>query len=1154
MASEREIFDHALTISDARQRAEYLQQACGQDESLREHIEGLLEAHAKLGGFLEKPPLADPDPTAGQPITEGPGAVVGPYKLLQKLGEGGFGVVYMAEQAEPVERRVALKIIKPGMDSRQVISRFKAEEQALAIMDHPNIARVFDAGITGSGRPYFVMELVRGVPITKYCDEQHLTPRQRLELFIPVCHAVQHAHQKGIIHRDLKPSNVLVALYDDTPSPKVIDFGVAKATSQKLAEQTKFTQYGQIVGTLEYMSPEQANLNQLDIDTRSDIYSLGVLLYELLTGETPFDRRRLHAAAFDEILRIIREEEPPRPSLRLSTSETLPSIAANRHIEPKKLSTLVRGELDWIVMKALEKDRSRRYETANALADDIERYLNDEPVVACPPSAAYRFRKFARRNKVPLAIVSAAALILVSVAIGAGVAAARFRDLAQRNADLAAEKQVALNAAVAAEEAATKARDQEAAQRKEAQRQTQIAEGALADVEQQQQRAEGNLDLALAALDAVYLEAIGRDKLLGQPVSQPAKLKPPESEEPPPLSALERELLKRGLRFYDQFAQKNTAAPHAFVQTAQAYYRVGLLQGALGDGAAAAEAYRGAVERFERLAKEEPQNAEYFRQLEEAYSGLAMVVPQWDAAKALFEKSRSAYSRAIELKPDDGLLYLRRAGISGYLGDVGKAAEDSEKALQLDPNRIDALLECSHFHRIGGGDPKRGREYAERAVSLAPDNPKCHLALAESLAFEKCRWIGPGKMRLSDPAPALEHYARAIELAPASPVGYRARGKFYRWIEDNNRALADVNRALEIQPRDRWALKNRGIILARLGQFDKALADLAAHNRFYPHDLAAHRQIVEIHIAMKNWQLAVESMTRILELDPSPWQVLIRRAWAYINLGQHEQALTDLKRALELNSGRVGMLSMSETVRLAAASDEFRKCVLEFARDAVDNSPDRAQALQDRAVFYLGLSEWEKAQADLEKVVASETASHVPHYQHALVCLMLNEARNYRDACAAMARKFGKSDNPMAANFAAWTCALAPDAVDDYGPVLALAAKAVEACPDSDQCLNTLGAILYRAGRHEEAIKWLAELDRPVEGPDAKADSSPAYTWYFLAIVHKKVGNEEKAREYLEKANQATRESLADKENPPVWNRRATLELLRKEAESKKEE
>ena len=325
-----------------------------------------------------------------------------------------MGVVYMAEQTEPVERRVALKIIKPGMDTRQVIARFEAEEQALAMMDHPNIAKVLDAGATDSGRPYFVMELVKGIPITTYCDQQHLTPKERLQLFIPVCQAVQHAHQKGIIHRDLKPTNILVALYDGQPVPKVIDFGVAKATGARLTEKTMFTQYGQVVGTLEYMSPEQANLNQLDVDTRSDIYSLGVLLYELLTGCTPFDRQRLRSAAFDEMMRIIREEEPPKPSTRLSTIDTLPSVAANRKIEPKKLSALVRGELDWIVMKALEKDRARRYETATGFANDIQRYLNDEAVVACPPSRTYRFRKFARRNKAALATsaVVAAALLL----------------------------------------------------------------------------------------------------------------------------------------------------------------------------------------------------------------------------------------------------------------------------------------------------------------------------------------------------------------------------------------------------------------------------------------------------------------------------------------------------------------------------------------------------------------------------------------------------------------------------------------------------------------------------------------------------------------------------------------------------------------------
>src|SRR5262245_8149296 len=408
------IFCVALERLAADERAAYLDAACGKDAELRARIEELLRAHEAASGFLpEQPVTGNPRPTSAEPLPQRPGVVVGPYKLLQQIGEGGMGTVFMAEQTQPVQRRVALKIIKPGMDSRQVIARFEAERQALALMDHPHIARVFDAGTTDGGRPYFVMELVKGVPITTYCDEHHLTPRERLELFVPVCQAVQHAHQKGIIHRDLKPSNVLVALYDGKPVPKVIDFGIAKATGPKLTEKTLFTEFGAIVGTLEYMSPEQAELNQLDIDTRSDIYALGVLLYELLTGTTPLEKKRLKVGALLESLRIIREEEPPRPSARLSTTEELPSIAVKRGLEPKKLSGLVRGELDWIVMKCLEKDRDRRYETANGLARDLERYLHDEPVLACPPSAWYRFCKFARRNKPALATAGLVALVLI---------------------------------------------------------------------------------------------------------------------------------------------------------------------------------------------------------------------------------------------------------------------------------------------------------------------------------------------------------------------------------------------------------------------------------------------------------------------------------------------------------------------------------------------------------------------------------------------------------------------------------------------------------------------------------------------------------------------------------------------------------------------
>ena len=331
--------------------------------------------------------------------------------------------MFLAEQERPVRRRVALKVIKPGMDTRQVIARFEAERQALAMMDHPNIAKVYDAGATENGRPYFVMELVQGVPITEYCDQCNLTTRERLELFITVCQAVQHAHQKGVIHRDIKPTNVLVAMQDGQPAPKIIDFGVAKAIDQRLTEHTLTTAFAQMVGTPLYMSPEQAELSPLGVDTRSDIYSLGVLLYELLTGTTPFDKDRLHAASYDELRRIIREEEPPRPSARISTlaADLATTVAEHRRTDARRLRQTVRGELDWIVMKCLEKDRNRRYETANSLARDIERYLHDEPVQACPPSAAYRFRKFARRNKAALIALSTVVGSLMALVVGLAI-------------------------------------------------------------------------------------------------------------------------------------------------------------------------------------------------------------------------------------------------------------------------------------------------------------------------------------------------------------------------------------------------------------------------------------------------------------------------------------------------------------------------------------------------------------------------------------------------------------------------------------------------------------------------------------------------------------------------------------------------------------
>ena len=474
----RDIFDQARRLPKT-ERAAFLNGLAAVDASMRAQIEDMLAAMEEAGPFLSEPTQGHGEAAPGAdsadgvtmvaPLREGPGTRIGPYKILQLIGEGGFGSVFMAEQEKPVSRKVALKIIKLGMDTRQVVARFEQERQALAMMDHPNIAKVLDAGATETGRPFFVMELVKGEPIAEYADRNNLSIEDRLELFSQVCNAVQHAHTKGIIHRDIKPSNILVSTQDGRPHTKVIDFGIAKATASKLTEKTLFTEHKALIGTPEYMSPEQAEGN-LDIDTRTDVYSLGVLLYELLTGTTPFTGKELRSAAFGELQRIIREVEPPKPSTRISqNTDTIAGIAAKRDTEPKRLGTIVRGELDWIVMKALEKDRQRRYETANGLAMDVRRYLSGEAVLAAPPSTSYRFKKFVRRNRV---MVTAGGAVAAALLIGM-VAFAWQAEVAREQRDIAVKAQLAADAARAEAVAQqTRAEQQEA----EAKKQADIAE------------------------------------------------------------------------------------------------------------------------------------------------------------------------------------------------------------------------------------------------------------------------------------------------------------------------------------------------------------------------------------------------------------------------------------------------------------------------------------------------------------------------------------------------------------------------------------------------------------------------------------------------------------------------------------------------------
>jgi serine/threonine protein kinase len=679
------IFSGALERSSAAERAAYLDAACGHDAALRARVEELLRAHAEAGGFFrERSGACYLGATIDQSAVAGPGTRVGPYQLLEPLGEGGMGAVWLAQQHEPVRRFVAVKLIKAGMDSRQVLARFEAERQALALMDHSNIARVFDAGTTADGRPYFVMELVRGVPLTRYCNERRLTVRQRLELFVPVCQAIQHAHQKGIIHRDIKPSNVLVAHCDDRPVPKVIDFGVAKATGQPLTEQTLHTGLGAVVGTPEYMSPEQAGLNQLDVDTRSDVYALGVLLYELLTGSPPFSRKQLEKAGVLEMLRVIREQEPPQPSARLSTAEGLPALAADRGTEPAKLTRLVRGELDWIVLKALEKNRSRRYETASALAADVQRHLADEPVQAGPPSRWYRLQKFVRRNKVALATAGAVTLaVLLAVSISTW--------------------RIWL-----AKEEASAARDAEEAQKRLA-----VGERDLSNA---------NLGLAEEVLERLYFQWVEK----GLP-------RDPQREEE------NLTLLREALRFYSRFAETNAANPRARVRAGRAYIRAGVLLKLLRRDEEAEPALGRGIGLLEQEPEDSPEWLDARQQLGHAHNerGLLFLADfRFPEAEKAFRQARAIHEALVARVPRSAPYRQNLSASCGNLArvlrELGRLTE-AERVLgkgqalagQLvwkdprsahDQNSLAGCLDQRAVSRRQRGDLEGALEFHRRAI------------------------------------------------------------------------------------------------------------------------------------------------------------------------------------------------------------------------------------------------------------------------------------------------------------------------------------------------------------------------------------------------------------------------------------------------------
>jgi serine/threonine-protein kinase len=869
--TERDLFEAALDLSPEN-RAAYLDGVCGVDTTLRQRLDGLLSQHSRASSFLEQPAFSALATVDEQAVNERPGTFIGPYKLLEQIGEGTFGIVFLAEQQQPVRRKVALKVLKPGMDSRQVIARFEAERQALALMDHPNIAKVLDAGETANGRPHFVMELVRGGPITDYCDQHGLSVRERLELFVSVCQAVQHAHQKAIIHRDIKPSNVLVTLRDGMPVVKVIDFGIAKALGQQLTDKTVCTSFAQLVGTPLYMSPEQAELGGLDVDTRTDIYSLGVLLYELLTGTTPVDQQRVESASYDEVRRIIREEEAPVPSTRINTlGEAATIVSACRQSDPKRLSLQLHGELDWIVMKALEKERIRRYETAGALAADVQHYLRDEEVSACPPSAAYRFRKFARRHRAVLTMASVVTLaLLLVVAALAGSIGWVVRDRETREAALDGQMNHSLD------EAESLVRDGKWPDALVAIERAEQLHAAAGRLEFPQRFVELKKDLAMAGrLESIYRQP-GRQELVQSQLKMTGRL----------------EELRGQPDKEDIFSGHELAAEYA-----QAFRDYGIDLEKL-SVAEAAERIRA-----RSIRRELARAVDFWSSMRRRTGGRD--TPDW---KQLLEVTKLADSDPWRTQLRDALVRGDRKRLEALAAHLPSLPPDTLHLLGSALNELGASKEALALLRQAqqqypgdlwlndalGAICNALRHYDDSArfyaaaLAVRPRNPYILCALGRALSARS--------------APeAIAAFTKAIDLKPDYRDAWQARAFAYDRLKQWDKAVADWSKFVEWDPNASWVWWRRGFAYARLGQWDKALVDYSRVTALDPKNARAWSNRGNAHWCVGHAKEALAAYTKALELDAKLTAAWNNRANAYWNLGQLDQAIADYSKALAVD-------------------------------------------------------------------------------------------------------------------------------------------------------------------------------------------------------------------------------------------------------------